>query len=91
MENRDKIINILKVVRHTTSDIEKQADRICALFSVSKRSELLKAEDEEIRYDEWLKKYFKEPNVELVYRRKIDNKELTEKEMIRNYKRAYRL
>ena len=35
MENRDKIVDILKVVRHTTSDIEKQADRICALFSVS--------------------------------------------------------
>ncbi len=38
MENRDKIIEILKVIRHTTTDIEKQADRILLLFNVSKRS-----------------------------------------------------
>ena len=37
MENRDEIIEILNVVRYTTSDIEKQADRICALFNVSTR------------------------------------------------------
>ena len=35
MKNREEIINILQVVRHTTSDIEKQADRICDLFDVS--------------------------------------------------------
>ena len=36
MKNRDEIIKILQVVRNTTSDIEKQADRICNLFDVSK-------------------------------------------------------
>lgn len=35
MKNRDEIIKILQVVRNTTSDIEKQADRICNLFDVS--------------------------------------------------------
>ena len=44
MENRDKIIEILQVVRHTTTDIEKQADRILLLFSVSGRSEQLPCE-----------------------------------------------
>lgn len=35
MKNREEIIEILQVVRHTTSDIEKQADKICDLFNVS--------------------------------------------------------
>jgi hypothetical protein len=48
MENREEIVKILQVVRHTTSDIEKQADRICALYGVSKQRELLIAFTESI-------------------------------------------
>lgn len=36
MENRKEVIEILQAVRHSSSDIEKQADRICALFNVVK-------------------------------------------------------
>ena len=61
------------------------------LSHVSQRSELLKAEDSERSFDEYLEKYFKEPKVELIYRSLHDGKEMTEKEIIRMYKQAYRL
>lgn len=35
MENRKRIIELLTAVRYTTNDIEKVADEICLLFSVS--------------------------------------------------------
>jgi hypothetical protein len=41
MKNREELIKLLQAVRHTTSDIDKQADRICDLFNVSQQSELL--------------------------------------------------
>ena len=41
MENRERIIELLTTVRHTTNDIEKVADEICSLFSVSQQRELL--------------------------------------------------
>ena len=40
MENRDKIIEILQVVRHTNTDIEKQAYRILLLFNVLQLTEV---------------------------------------------------
>tara|TARA_Y100001937_G_scaffold81826_1_gene110687 strand:+ start:1383 stop:1619 length:237 start_codon:yes stop_codon:yes gene_type:complete len=42
MENRKRIIELLTAVRYTTNDIEKVADEILDLFSVSQQRELLK-------------------------------------------------
>ena len=42
MENRKRIIELLKAVRYTTNDIEKVADEICSLFNVVGQSEQLK-------------------------------------------------
>ena len=61
------------------------------LAVVSQRSELLKVEDEERSFDEYLEKYFKQPKAELVYKTLYDDKEMTEKEIIRMYKQAHRL
>ena len=62
------------------------------LNDVSQRSELLKLEDKEIPFDTWLDKYFKpSPTTELIYRQKNNNREFTERELIRMYKQAYQL
>lgn len=73
---------------YTIDEAEKE---LLDLFSVSQRSELLKAEGPERSFDEYLKKYFSEPKIELVYKTLYDGKERTEKEVIRMYKKAHRL
>ena len=63
----------------------------CYIPLVSQRSELLKLECKEVPFDGYLKKYFKAPTTELIYRKKYDGKQMTEKEIIRMYKKAFKL
>ena len=89
MKNRKKIEDILLTDYGCFDDFT--VDKLCDLSIVSQRSELLKAEDPERSFDEYLEKYFSEPKVELVYKTLHDGKERTEKEIIRMYKQAHRL
>ena len=75
-----------------TEWLERKVKNNVDLADVSQRSELLKLEDKEIPFDEWLNKYFKSnPTTELIYRQKNNNREFTERELIKMYKQAYQL
>ena len=58
------------------------------LTSVSQRSKLLKAEDKDVPFDDYIQKYFEEPKVELTYKSKRNKNVMTETELIKYYKRA---
>ena len=73
------------------NDIESVVKNNAALGSVSQRSELLKLECKEVPFDDYLEKYFTAPTTELIYRKKFNGGQITEKEIIKVYKRAYKL
>lgn len=55
---------------------------------VSQRSGLLKAEDKDVPFDDYVKRFFKIPKMELIYRSKRNNSMMTESQLIKYYKRA---
>lgn len=55
---------------------------------VSQRSKLLKAEDKDVPFDDYIKRFFKKPKMELIYRSKRNNNMMTESQLIKYYKRA---
>ena len=59
-----------------------------ALYSVSQRSKLLKVEDKDVPFDDYVKRFFKVPKMELIYRGKRNNSMMTESQLIKYYKRA---
>ena len=70
----------------------KKQLELLGLHNVSQRSELLKLEDKDIPFGDWLDKYFKpKPTTELIYRQKNNNRQFTERELIRMYKQSYQL
>ena len=66
MENKEEIIEILQVVRWSSSDIEQQAEKICNLFNVT--STLPNIDSTEFR--NWLKSELYEQTLNrFVYKR----------------------
>jgi len=59
-----------------------------SLHVVSQRSELLKVEDKDVPFYDYIKRFFKKPKMELIYRRKRNNSMMTESQLIKYYKRA---
>ena len=60
----------------------------CDMSFVSQRSKLLKVEDKDIPFDDYVKRFFKEPKIELIYISKKNGNMMTEKQLIKYYKRA---
>lgn len=69
----------------------KASEPYLSISSFSKRSELLKIEDKDVSFDDYLKKFYKYPEIELTYKDRNKLRTITEKHLIRQYKRAFRL
>lgn len=62
-----------------------------SIQGVSQRSELLKVEDRDVPFDDWLNKYFNKAEVQLTYKSKHNGTDTIERILIKQYKRAYNL
>lgn len=63
----------------------------CSIPAVVGRSEQLKAEDKDLPFADYLEKWYELPRYEKVYDRKDGKGTDTEDEVIKNYRRAFRL
>lgn len=54
----------------------------------SQRSKLLNVENKDVPFDDYVKRFFKEPKMELIYRSKKNGGMMTERQLINFYKRA---
>lgn len=89
MENRE-LIKILNRYKIFEIGVEQAQSEILALFNVSQRSKLLKAESPERSFNQYLAKYFEvEPTTELIYRQKFNGKRMAEKDIIKMYLQAH--
>lgn len=95
----EKLIKILEPHRGETIDVSYAISLIktiakeheteqCDIPIVSQRSELLKAEDKDVPFDDYIERFFKKPKMELIYRSKRNNSMMTESQLIKYYKRA---
>jgi len=69
-------------------DVDELVNDLFTLCGVSQRSKLLKAEDKDMSFNDYIQKYFEEPKVELTYKSKKNKNVMTETELIKYYKRA---
>lgn len=76
-----------EMIEEIEAYVKKREEQLHIPF-VSQRSELLKVEDKDVPFDYYVKKYFKEPKMELIYRSKKNGGMMTEKQLINYYKRA---
>jgi len=77
-----------KAVKEAKDLISKVKKKQLILYDISQRNELLKVEDKEIPFNDYIQKYFEEPKVELTYKSKKNRNVMTETELIKCYKRA---
>ena len=84
-------------VRELELIIEQQAEELhlyksgqkqITIGGVSQRSELLKAEDNDVSFDFYLDRFFEKPKIQLTYKNKRTKKYLLESKIISDYKRA---
>lgn len=71
--------------------IKEYGTEQCNIANVVGRSEQLKAEDKDLPFADYLEKWYELPRYEKVYDRKDGKGTDTEDEVIKNYRRAFRL
>lgn len=82
-----------QMLQQLTEHFNKQGITVknCSIPDVVGQSEQLKAEDKDLSFADYLEKWYELPRYEKVYDRKDGKGTDTEDEVIKNYRRAFRL